>query len=316
MVRGIGLATYIEACAGGGPETATLTLDPDGGITVLSGTQSTGQGHATAYAQIVAERIGIDPDRVTVRQGDTDLIPHGSFTGGSRSIPVGGAAVSQTAIKLGARIRARAADMLEAAGDDLELGDGLVRIAGTDRRVSFAEIAGKAAGDGEVLSEQDSWKPPEATYPNGTHVVEVEIDPDTGRITIARYTVVDDFGSVMNPLLLAGQVHGGIAQGVGQALLERTVYDGSGQLLTATLQDYALPRADDLPDIAFETRNVPCVTNLLGLKGAGEAGAIGACPAVVNAVVDALHRAVGVTHVDMPITPETVWRLLNRGAAA
>jgi|FEC22Drversion2_1045045.scaffolds.fasta_scaffold00566_14 carbon-monoxide dehydrogenase large subunit len=316
MVRGIGLATYIEACSGGGPEAATLSLDADGGITVLSGTQSTGQGHVTAYAQIVAERLGIDPARVRVIQGDTDLIPHGSFTGGSRSIPVGGAAVSQAAIKLGERLKAIAADMLEAASEDLEFGDGGIRIAGTDRQVSFAEIAANAAESGETLSERDSWKPPEATYPNGTHVVEVEIDPATGRIRFPRYTVVDDFGAVVNPLLLAGQVHGGIAQGLGQAVLERTVYDASGQLLTASLQDYALPRADDLPEFAFETRNVPCATNILGLKGAGEAGAIGATPAVVNAIVDALHRAVGITHVDMPITPEKLWRLLNGREAA
>jgi carbon-monoxide dehydrogenase large subunit len=165
------------------------------------------------------------------------------------------------------------------------------------------------------MVETDSWTPPEATYPNGTHVVEVEVDPGTGHIDIVSYTVVDDFGVLLNPMLLAGQVHGGIVQGVGQAMLEHTVYDDDGQLLSATLQDYALPRADVMPHIHFETRNVPCKTNLLGMKGAGEAGAIGACPAVVNAVVDALHRAAAITHIDMPMTPEKVWRMLQEAEA-
>ncbi len=314
-LRGIGLSTYIEACSGGGAETARVTLNEDGGITVFVGTQATGQGHVTSYAQIVAERLGLDPEHIDVVQGDSDAYEHGSFTGGSRSIPVGGAAVSIASVTLGERIKARAADMLETAPGDLEFLDGTVRIAGTDRSVSFADVAGKAAADGENLSETDSWTPPEATYPNGTHVVEVEVDPATGHIDIVSYTVVDDFGVMLNPMLLAGQVHGGIVQGVGQAMLERTVYDDGGQLLSATLQDYALPRADVMPDIHFETRNVPCKTNLLGMKGAGEAGAIGACPAVVNAVVDALHREAGITHIDMPMTPEKVWRALNEAAA-
>ena len=315
-LRGIGLATYIEACSGGAAETARVALNGDGGVTVFVGTQSTGQGHVTAYAQIVAERLGLDPQNISVVQGDSDAYEHGSFTGGSRSIPVGGAAVSVAAVNLGERIKAKAADMLESAVGDLEFLDGTVRIAGTDRAVGFAEVAEKAAADGDNMKETDSWAPPEATYPNGSHVVEVEVDPDTGHIDIVSYTVVDDFGVLLNPMLLAGQVHGGIAQGIGQAMLERTVFDDSGQLLSATLQDYALPRADVIPDIGFETRNVPCKTNLLGMKGAGEAGAIGACPAVVNAVVDALHRAAGIVHIDMPMTPERVWRALKAAQAA
>jgi len=315
-LRGIGLATYIEACSGGAPETARVALNRDGRITVHVGTQSTGQGHVTSYAQIVAERLGLDPELIDVVQGDTDAYEHGSFTGGSRSIPVGGAAVSVSSVKLGERIKAKAADLLETAPGDLEFLDGTVRIAGTDRAVSFADVAEKAAAEGDDMTETDSWTPPEATYPNGTHVVEVEVDPGTGHIDIAGYTVVDDFGVLLNPMLLQGQVHGGIAQGLGQAILERTVYDEEGQLLSATLQDYTLPRADDMPDIHFETRNVPCKTNLLGMKGAGEAGAIGACPAVVNAVVDALHRAAGIDHIDMPMTPEKVWRVLHEAQAA
>ena len=314
-LRGIGLATYIEACSGGAPETARVVLNEDGGVTVFVGTQSTGQGHITAYAQIVAERIGLNPEKINVVQGDSAAYEHGSFTGGSRSIPVGGAAVSVASVALGERIKAKAADMLESAPGDLEFLEGTVRIAGTDRSVSFSDVAEKAAADGDDMIETDSWTPPEATYPNGTHVVEVEVDPATGHIDIVGYTVVDDFGVLLNPMLLAGQVHGGIGQGIGQAMLERTVYDDDGQLLTATLQDYALPRADDMPDIHFETRNVPCKTNLLGMKGAGEAGAIGACPAVVNAVVDALYRAAGITHIDMPMTPERVWRTLHEAEA-
>jgi aerobic carbon-monoxide dehydrogenase large subunit len=315
-VRGIGFSTYIEACAGGAPETARVRLEADGGITVYVGTQSTGQGHLTAYAQVVSEHLGLDPARITVVQGDTDAYEHGSFTGGSRSLPVGGAAVSASSVKLGERIKEKAADILEAASADLEFGDGTVSIAGTDRSVSFADIAAKAADSGEDMAETEAWTPPEATYPNGTHVVEVEVDPGTGHIDIVAYTIVDDFGTVLNPLLLAGQVHGGVAQGIGQAMLERTVYDEDGQLLSATLQDYALPRADDMPQIRFETRGVACATNALGMKGAGEAGAIGACPAVVNAVVDALYRAAGVTHIDMPMTPERVWRALHEAKAA
>jgi len=315
-LRGIGIATYIEACAGGSAETARVALKDDGGITVFVGTQSTGQGHITSYAQVVSERLGLDPAFIDVVQGDTDAYEHGSFTGGSRSIPVGGAAVSVASVSLGERIKEKASSMLEAGVQDLELLDGKVTIAGTDRSVSFAEVAEKAKAEGDDMVETDSWTPPEATYPNGTHVVEVEVDPGTGHIDILNYTVVDDFGVLMNPMLLAGQVHGGIAQGIGQAILERTVYDEDGQLVTATLQDYALPRADDMPSFHFETRNVPCKTNLLGMKGAGEAGAIGACPAVVNAVVDALHREAGITHIDMPMTPETVWRTLTDAKAA
>lgn len=312
-LRGIGLATYIEVCAGGGAETARVVLEETGDLTVYVGTQSTGQGHLTAYAQVAAERLGVDPDRITVVQGDTDKYEHGSFTGGSRSLPVGGAAVSQSSTKLGERIKAKAAGMLETAAGDLELIDATVRVVGTDRLVTFAEVAEKAAADGDAMSETEAWTPPEGTYPNGTHIAEVEIDRDTGHVDLIAFTVVDDFGVLLNPLLLEGQVHGGVGQGVGQAMLEHTVYDEDGQLLSASLQDYTLPRADDVPNIRFETRNVPCRTNLLGMKGAGEAGAIGACPAVVNAVVDALHRETGLTHIDMPLTPERVWTALNAG---
>lgn len=315
LVRGIGMATYIEACAGGGPEYAAVVLDEEGGATVFSGTQTNGQGHHTAYAQLAGAELGIEPEKITIVQGDSERIPRGFGTGGSRSIPVGGVGVHKAAGRLAERVKARAAERLEAAPADLELAEGEVRIVGTDRSLALAEIV-KAMPENE-RTETEDWEPSAPTYPNGTHIAEVEVDPETGKVAILRYTVVDDFGTVLNPLLLEGQIHGGIAQGVGQALLERTVYDArSGQLVTASLMDYDLPRADDLPSFAFDTRNIASTTNALGMKGAGEAGAIGACPAVVNAVVNALHAASGVTHIDMPMTPEAIWRAFAKAARA
>ncbi|HWM49386.1 MAG TPA: xanthine dehydrogenase family protein molybdopterin-binding subunit [Xanthobacteraceae bacterium] len=310
-LRGIGLATYIEACGGAGPQLARVNLEADGKIKVVIGSQSTGQGHQTAYAQLVAEHLDVPPEMVTVVQGDTDTIPTGFGTGGSSSIPAGGASVSQAAKKLAENLKKLAAEKLEAGASDLEFSEGKVRIAGTDRAVSFAELA--SAGDPDQLRTEDAWTP-QPTYPNGTHLVEVEIDPDTGVTEIVNYVVVDDFGVTINPLLLEGQVVGGAVQGIGQALMEQTVYDKeSGQLMTATLMDYALPRADDSPSFHFETRNVRCATNILGVKGAGEAGTIGAAPAVMNAIVDALWRAYRIRNVDMPATPARVWAAIQDG---
>ena len=310
-LRGIGIATYIEACGNNGPETATLNLDPDGGVTLLIGSQSTGQGHATSYAQLIAERLDLPPERVRVIQGDTDRIKSGAGTGGSSSIPVGGVSVDRATKKLAEQIKEIAADALEASASDLEIVDGTVRVAGTDRVVRFADLAARPgiAPDKLRAAEEFSVEPP--TYPNGTHIAEVEIDPDTGKTSIVRYVVVDDFGATLNPLLLAGQVHGGAVQGIGQALMEDTVYDSAtGQLLSASFMDYAMPRAEHAPDFVFETRNVPCRTNPLGVKGAGEAGAIGSCPAVMNAIVDALWRSHRIRHVDMPATPRRIWETI------
>jgi aerobic carbon-monoxide dehydrogenase large subunit len=310
-LRGIGIATYIEACGNNGPETATLNLDPDGGVTLLIGSQSTGQGHATSYAQLIAERLDLPPHRIRVVQGDTDRIKSGAGTGGSSSIPVGGVSVDRATKKLAEQIKEIAADALEASASDLEIVDGTVRVAGTDRIVSFAELAGLPGCTPDKLraAEEFSVEPP--TYPNGTHVAEVEIDPDTGKTSIVQYVVVDDFGATLNPLLLAGQVHGGAVQGIGQALMEDTVYDSAtGQLLSASFMDYAMPRAEHAPDFVFETRNVPCRTNPLGVKGAGEAGAIGSCPAVMNAIVDALWRSHRIRHIDMPATPPRIWEAI------
>jgi carbon-monoxide dehydrogenase large subunit len=315
-IRGIGLATYIEACAGGAAERATVSLDPDGGVTILIGTQSTGQGHATAYAQVAGEQLDLAPDRIRVIQGDTDLVRSGGGTGGSRSIPVGGVSVSNASRQLAENLKNLAADALEAGAADLELADGAVRVAGTDRAIAFQDLAKLDKATPDLLTTTDKWTPPEATYPNGTHVCEVEIDPETGETQVVSYVVVDDFGVTLNPLLLEGQVHGGVVQGIGQALHERTVYDAAGQLLTASFMDYRLPRAADVPNFHFETRNVPSTTNALGMKGAGEAGSIGSCPAVMNAVVDALHRAFGIRHLDMPATPDRVFLAIQEALAA
>ncbi|MBI1209698.1 MAG: molybdopterin-dependent oxidoreductase [Azospirillum sp.] len=316
-LRGLGLASYIESCAGGGPELATLEVGGDGKVTVLIGTQSNGQGHETAYKQIVASRLGVAPDDITVVQGDTDRIRWGSGTGGSRSVPVGGASLAESVRKVIERATPKAAELLEAAAVDVEFRDGSFAIAGTDRTVSLRAVAAAAApkGGGPAFSEESRWRPPANTYPNGTHLCEVEIDPETGGVKVVRYTVVDDFGVVINPALVAGQVHGGVVQGIGQALLESCVYDAeSGQLVTASFTDYAMPRADHVPPIDFHLECVPCQTNALGMKGAGEAGAIGAPPAVINAVVDALAEF-GVEHIDMPVTPEKLWRTIRDARA-
>ncbi|ABA04341.1 xanthine dehydrogenase, molybdenum binding subunit apoprotein [Nitrobacter winogradskyi Nb-255] len=309
LVRGIGLATYVEVCGTMGRERADVRLDANGDVTVLIGTQSTGQGHATAYAQIIADQFGIPPERVHMKQGDTDVVTTGLGTGGSSSIPSGGVSVERATRKLGVRLREIASEALETSAADLEISDGSIRIAGTDRFVSFADLAKRA--DLSKLTADESFSSADGTYPNGTHVVEVEIDPATGKIELVNYVVVDDFGVTLNPLLLAGQVHGGAMQGIGQALMEQTVYDADGQLVTGTLMDYAVPRAADGVSITFETRNVPCATNPLGIKGAGEAGAIGSCPAVVNAIIDGLWREYGIDHIDMPATPERVWTAIR-----
>jgi len=310
-LRGIGFASYIECTAWNDSEEGSVELGPDGAFTVLIGTQSNGQGHETAYAQAVSQHLDVPLERIKVVQGDTDRVRSGFGTGGSRSIPIGAAMLSKASERLAASLKELAADELEAAVADLEIADGRIRIAGTDRAISYEEIAKLPKAKPEKLKATESYAPPDATYPNGTHTCEVEIDPETGVVRIERYTVVDDFGFTLNPLLLQGQVHGGVAQGIGQALHERTVFGDDGQLLTASFMDYCMPRADDLPNFQFETRNIPSKTNPLGLKGAGEAGSIGSSPAVMNAVVDALWRGFGVRHVDMPATPFAIFKAID-----
>ena len=315
-LRGFGLSSYIECTAWGDGEEGSVKLEADGNFTVLIGTQSNGQGHETAYAQVVAEHLDVPLEKVRIVQGDSDRIPTGAGTGGSRSIPVGAVMVTRASAILAKQLKELAADKLETAVEDLEIAEGVVRIAGTDRAISFVDIAALAGVDTAKLKATGAFEPPNATYPNGTHACEVEIDPETGATTIVRYTVVDDFGFTLNPLLLAGQVHGGVAQGIGQALLEKAVYDAGGQLLTASFMDYAVPRADVLPNFDFTTRNIPSTTNPMGLKGAGEAGSIGSTPAVMNAVQDALFRSCGIDQIDMPATPYVVYAAIQRAKEA
>lgn len=317
-LRGIGMGYYIEKCGGGNPETADVRFTDEGKVEIRIGTQSNGQGHETAYAQILSDTIGVEGEDVKVIQGDTDEVPPG-MTGGSRSVPVGGAAVLLAGRQIVEKGKKIAANAMEAAAADIEFRDGTFTVAGTDKSMTIMEVA-KAARDPANLEdgmtpgldEKHERKPEAATYPNGCHVVELEIDPDTGTVAIERYTIVDDFGETINPDLLAGQVHGGIVQGVGQALTELTVYDeGSGQLVTGSFMDYGMPRADLVPMFDFNVHNVRCTTNPLGIKGSGEAGAIGAPPAVISALVDALHELTGVTHIDMPATPQVLWNLIQ-----
>ena len=317
MLRGIGMATYTERCGGGFPETASIEFKGDR-VELVMGNQEYGTGLVTSYKQVVSDRLGIDADKITVVYGDSDRSPRG-LTGGSRGLPVGGSALHEASLKIIDKGKQIAANLLEASAVDIEYGDGEFRIVGTDRHVDLFAVA-QAANDltklppgmAPGLDTTQVQNPSAATYPNGCHIVEVEIEPDSGVTTVARYTVVDDFGAVINPLLLEGQVHGGIVQGLGQALLEETVYDDdSGQLLSGTFMDYAMPRADNLPNFSFSTHNVRCKANPLGIKGAGEAGAIGAPPAVINAIVDALRTKVDIRHIDMPATPRRVWEALH-----
>ena len=316
---GIGMACYIEKCGGGPAETVRLEFAEDDSVAIYIGNQSNGQGHETAYAQVLSDRLGIDAASIRLVQGDSDLVESG-LTGGSRALSVGGAAILGAAAQVIEKGRTVAANAMEAAAADIEFADGRFTVAGTDRSMTVFEAAraardpaNLAAGMAPGLDEVHKRQPEASTFPNGCHICELEVDPDTGAVAITRYTVVDDFGAVINPSLLAGQVHGGIVQGVGQALLEHTVYDpATGQLLSGSFTDYALPRADDVLEFDFATRNVPCTTNPLGIKGAGEAGAIGAPPAVINALVDAMYRAAGIAHIDMPATPKRIWDALHR----
>ena len=322
--RGIGVAYYLEATGGGPTERAEVRFAEDDAVEVLVGTQSTGQGHETAYAMMTSHELGIPIERIRIVQGDSDEIPTGGGTGGARSLYSEGQAILLTTATVVEKGKQAASEHLEAAVIDIEFNPsgGRFSVVGTDRGVdimSLAKIQRERAARGEPATLLDAAEVAEIkahTFPNGCHVAEVEVDPDTGHIDVPRYIVVDDVGHAINPMIVRGQVHGGVAQGVGQAMLERTAYDKeSGQLLSASFMDYALPRAVDLPDIEVDLIEVPCETNPLGVKGAGEAGAVGSPPALINAVVDALAGA-GVRHIDMPATPETVWKALHGAKAA
>ena len=317
-LRGFGVAYYIESCGAGATETADIRFDREGKATVLIGTQSNGQGHETAYAQIVADRLGLGIDNVTVIQGDSDRIKNGTGTSGSRSMPIGGVCCDRAATAIIEKGKQIAAGELEAALADIEFDDGMFRVSGTDRAVDLRHIANAAldspaAQDGGAvgLSAIGQFGTSDSTFSNGSHICEIEIDPETGVPTIERYTIVDDLGTVINPMLLTGQVQGGTIQGIGQALLEGCRYQEDGQFVTGSFMDYCMPRADDVPFVDFQVlTDMPCKTNPMGIKGAGEVGAIGAPPAVVNALVDALSE-LGIDHIDMPATPQKIWHAIN-----
>jgi carbon-monoxide dehydrogenase large subunit len=331
-LRGIGYASYIEACGiapsniagalgarAGLFETGQVRVNPTGGVTVFTGSHSHGQGHETTFSQVVASRLGIPIENVEIVHGDTGRIPFGMGTYGSRSLSVGGTAIVKALDKVIAKGRKIAAHLLEAAEADVEFGDGKFTVAGTDRSKTFGEVALAAYVPHNYpldklepgLEETAFYDPTNFTFPAGTHICEVEVDPETGVVQVVNFSACDDFGNIINPMIVEGQVHGGVAQGIGQALLENCVYDReSGQLLTGSYMDYAMPRADDLPSFKVSTKVTPCTHNPLGAKGCGEAGAIGAPAAMMNAVHDALSAA-GVKYIDMPATPHRVWSALQ-----
>ena len=316
MRRGIGIAYYLEATAGAGTERAEIRFAEDGGVDVFVGTQSTGQGHETAYVMLIADRLGVPGELVRIHQGDTDTIPVGGGTGGARSLVSEGTAIVATTNSVIARGIEAAADALEASAADIRFEAGSFRIAGTDRAIGLLDLAARQRARARVdasvplLDVAEVAEIAAGTYPNGCHIAELEVDPATGATSLLRYLVADDMGTVINPLIVTGQIQGGVAQGMSQAMLERTEYDAqSGQLVTASFMDYALVRADELPDIEVELVQVPCTTNPLGVKGAGEAGAVGSPPAMINALLDALAED-GVRAIDMPATPERIWRAI------
>ncbi|MEP0153766.1 xanthine dehydrogenase family protein molybdopterin-binding subunit [Pseudophaeobacter sp.] len=333
-VRGLGVNCYIEACGiapsnlvgqlgarAGLYESATVRVNATGGLVVMTGSHSHGQGHETSFPQVIAEMIGIDESMVEIVHGDTANTPMGMGTYGSRSLAVGGSAMVRATEKIIAKAKKIAAHILEASDADIELKDGQFSVAGTDKSLAWGDVTLAAyvphnypLEDIEPgLEETAFYDPANFTYPSGAYACEVELDPETGKVSIERFAAADDFGNVVNPMIVEGQVHGGIGQGIGQALLEAAVYNEDGQLLSASYMDYAMPRADDLPFYQVDhSCQTPCTHNPLGVKGCGEAGAIGSPPAVVNAVVDAL-RSMGkdITHVDMPLSPARVWSAMN-----
>jgi carbon-monoxide dehydrogenase large subunit len=287
---------------------------------VLTGAHSHGQGHETTFAQLVADRLGVPTAQVDVVHGDTAKIPFGMGTYGSRSLAVGGSAMFKAMDKIIAKGKRIAAHLMEASVEDIEFDRGTFRVAGTDKVKTLGEIALTAYVPHNYpideiepgLDETAFYDPKNFTYPGGCHIAEVEIDPDTGKVAVVNFTAVDDVGRVINPMIVEGQVQGGVAQGIGQALLEQAIYDADGQLLSGSMMDYTMPRADDLPNVGVATHTTLCTHNPLGVKGCGEVGAIGSPPAVMNAVVDAL-RDYGVTHVEMPATPAKIWGIINAG---
>jgi carbon-monoxide dehydrogenase large subunit len=310
-LRGLGFAYHIKGTGGPPEENVDVRFESDGTVTLITGTQHIGQGHETTFPQILAHRLGVANERIRLCQGDTDLIAQGGGHGSSRATYMGGTAIWRASDAIIAKGLAIAADALETAEADLRFEEGRFVVSGTDRAIGLLEVAALGRDKGQPLDTYDFWKREHMTFPNGAHVVEVEIDRDTGRVDLVRYTAVDDYGVMVNPMIVAGQMHGGMAQGAGQALLEHAVYDpDSGQMLAGSFMDYALPRADDLPSFEVGFNGTPCTTNPLGVKGCGEAGAIAAFPAIANAILDAL-APLGVTGFDGPATPARIWQAMQ-----
>jgi carbon-monoxide dehydrogenase large subunit len=335
-LRGIGVSTYIEACGiapsavvgslgarAGLYEVGTIRVHPTGSVTVLTGAHSHGQGHETTFAQLVADKLGVPISQVDVVHGDTAKVPFGMGTYGSRSLAVGGSAMDKAMDKIIAKGKRIAAHLMEASVEDVEFSRGTFRVAGTDKTKSLTDISLTAYVPHNYpieelepgLEETAFYDPKNFTYPGGCHIAEVEIEPDTGKVSVVNFCAVDDVGRVINPMIVEGQVQGGVAQGIGQALLENAVYDAQGQLISGSMMDYTMPRADDLPDVGVATHTTLCTHNPLGVKGCGEVGAIGSPPAVINAVVDAL-KDFGVKHIEMPATPQKIWNIVNARKAA
>jgi carbon-monoxide dehydrogenase large subunit len=336
LKRGMGYSSYIEACGlapsniagalgarAGLFEAGEVRVHPTGSVTVFTGSHSHGQGHETTFAQLVAARLGLSPDQVDIVHGDTGRVPFGMGTYGSRSLSVGGTAIMKALDKIEAKAKKIAAHLMEASDADIEFAGGEFTVKGTDKKIPFAQVALTAYVPHNYpldklepgLNETAFYDPVNFTFPAGTYICEVEVDPQTGVVRVDRFTAVDDFGVIINPMIVEGQVHGGLVQGIGQALLEHGVYDpDSGQLLTGSYMDYAMPRAANFPEFKLGHVCTPCTHNPIGSKGCGEAGAIGSPPAVINAVLDAL-KPLGVTDIDMPATPHRVWQAIQNAQA-
>ncbi len=311
-LRGLGIGSYLEATAPPGKELGGIRFEPDGSVTMLSGTLDFGQGHAAPFAQVLAARLGLAFEKMRLVQGDSDQIAFGAGTGGSRSMMMGGGALAQACELVIEKGRPLAAEHFETSPADIEFGEGQFRVAGTDRSISLSDLNRKFPGKLDVSHVSDVIP---SSFPNGCHVAEVEIDPETGAVEVVRYSAVNDFGTVVNPMLVEGQTHGGVVQGLGQVLMENARYDEAGQLLTGSFMDYALPRAGDVPSsIGVASHPVPATTNPLGVKGCGEAGCAGAMTSVMNAILDALGE-LGIGHFDMPATPRRVWEAIRNSGS-
>jgi carbon-monoxide dehydrogenase large subunit len=317
-LRGIGIGCYLEVTAGGGKELGAIHFEKDGTVTIISGTMDFGMGHATTYAQMLSDMLGIPYDRIRLVEGDSDRMAYGGGSGGSRSVMWAGTALSEASKIVLDRGKQIVSHVLEASAGDIEFKAGRFVIAGTDRSIGLLELAqklhsGQTLPDGVPTSldiNHVGKDPVPFAFPNGCHIAEVEVDPQTGAVHVVRYSAVNDLGTVVNPLLVEGQIQGGVVQGLGQALMEQAVYDSDGQLVTGSFMDYAMPRAHDAPMIAVAHHPVPTKTNPIGAKGCGEAGTSGGLPSVANAVIHALSEA-GVKHLEMPMTPARVWQAIQ-----